>query len=269
MSAGQMIKFSLSKLIGELIGTFFLTIFFTSNEQGTILGGLFTLNVFIWKLSGSHFNPAVTLACMVRKTERMPVVLGIAYIVVQILGAYLGAMTYNFWMMGIPVLQYFDDFIMRSLVQELLSTFVFIVFFLSVTDTAMKFSSNDTLNCLINASGYVGARGIFYGQAYRKVLQNATTSYGAVMNPAIALGIALAGYFGEGWNSWKAIYLYPTVPFGAALLSVVFYEFIYKKTIQTLAHYGDEGDMANASLIQTEQDERMSRSKTKEFHPVR
>ena len=248
MSAGQMIKFSLSKLIGELIGTFFLTLFFTSKEQGTILGGLFTLNVFIWKLSGSHFNPAVTLACMVRRTERMPAVLGIAYIVVQILGAYLGALTVNFWLLGMPILEYFDDFIMRSLVQELLSTFVFITFFLSVTDTAMKFSSNDTLNCLINASGYVGARGIFYGQIWEKGL-NATTSYGAVMNPAIALGIALSGFFGEGWNSWRAIYLYPTVPFGAALLSVVFYEFIYKKTIQTLAHYGDEGDIANGSLV--------------------
>ena len=207
---------------------------------------------------------------MVRKTERMPVVLGIAYIVVQILGAYLGALTVNFWEMGMPILEYYDDFIMRALVQELLSTFIFITFFLSVTDTAMKFSSNDTLNCLINASGYVGARGIFYGQEFRSnSIIHATTSYGAVMNPAIALGIALSGFFGEGWNSWKAIYLYPTVPFGAALLSVVFYEFIYKKTIQTLAHYGDEGDMANASLIQTEQDERMSRSKTKEFHPVR
>ena len=100
---------------------------------------------------------------MVRKTERMPVVLGIAYIVVQILGAYLGALTVNFWEMGMPILEYYDDFIMRALVQELLSTFIFITFFLSVTDTAMKFSSNDTLNCLINASGYVGARGIFYG----------------------------------------------------------------------------------------------------------
>ena len=89
------------------------------------------------------------------------------------------------------------------------------------------------------------------------------------MNPAVALGICLSGFFGEGWDSWRAIYLYPTVPFGAALLSVVFYEFIYKKTIQTLAHYGDEGDMANAAGLMTEEDERMSRSKTKEFHPVR
>ena len=184
---------------------------------------------------------------MVRKTERMPAVLGIAYIVVQILGAYLGALTVNFWEMGMPILEYYDAFIMRALVQELLSTFIFVTFFLSVTDTAMKFSSNDTLNCLINASGYVGARGIFYGQEFRNYGNyHATTSYGAVMNPAIALGIAFSGYFGEGWNSWRAIYLYPTVPFGAALLSVLFYEFIYKKTIQTLAHYGDEGDIANA-----------------------
>ena len=116
MSLGQMIKFSLSKLIGEFIGSIFLTMFFCSRDQSVILGGLFTLNVFIWKLSGSHFNPAITLAFMIRRTERIPVGLGVAYIVVQCLGAYIGALIVNFYQLGLQVLEYYDPFIMRALV---------------------------------------------------------------------------------------------------------------------------------------------------------
>lgn len=81
MSCGQMIKFSLSKLIGEFIGTMFLTMFFTSMSQNVILAGLWMLTIFIWKLSGSHFNPAVTLSFMIRKSNKIPIGLGIAFIV--------------------------------------------------------------------------------------------------------------------------------------------------------------------------------------------
>lgn len=96
----------------------------------------------------------------------------------------------------------------------------------------MLFSHEAAINCLIIASSYVGARAVFFGQAFGG--KPATTSYGAVMNPAIALGICFSGFFGDGWDSWKAIYLYPTVPFGGAVLAVIFYEFIYKKSIMML-----------------------------------
>ena len=115
MSCGQMIKFSLSKLIGEFIGTFFFTMFFSSCNQSVIMAGLFMLNVFVWKLSGSHFNPAITLAFMIRRTEKMPFGLGLAYMLVQFLGAYFGALIVNFYGLGLPVLEYNDSFIMRAL----------------------------------------------------------------------------------------------------------------------------------------------------------
>lgn len=157
----------------------------------------------------------------------------------------------NFYRLGLPVLQYNDDFIMRALCQELFSTWIFIAFFLSVTDVKMQFSQEKAINCFILASSYVGCRAMFYGQVYGPD-KPATTSYGAVMNPAIALGIAFAGFFGDGWDSWKAIYLYPTIPFGGAILAVIFYELIYKKVIQTLAHLGDGDDMGG---VQEEADE--------------
>ena len=107
----QMIKFSLSKLVMEFTGTLFLTMFFTSGmglsvlasldptgdagdvtDAATSIGGgatstilllgLWILNIFFWKISGSHFNPAVTFAFMFRKDERkMHWKIAIAYIV--------------------------------------------------------------------------------------------------------------------------------------------------------------------------------------------
>jgi len=60
------------------------------------------------------------------------------------------------------------------------------------------------------------------------------------MNPAIAIGIQMSSLFSDGFDAWEAIYLYPTVPFGAAFLSVLFYELVYKKTQAFLAHDDDK-----------------------------
>ena len=87
------------------------------------------------------------------------------------------------------------------------------------------------------------------------------------MNPAIALGIALSGFLGDGWDSWKAIYLYPTVPFGGAVLAVIFYEFIYKKTIEALSHLAEEGDMGHVE--EGILDDNLMRQRTMLEHPVR
>lgn len=98
MTCGQMIKFSLSKLVVECFGTFMLTLFFYGGSQAIILSGLWILIVFAWKISGSHFNPAITLAFMFRKDAKVfPKALGISYIVVQILGAFLAALALVFF----------------------------------------------------------------------------------------------------------------------------------------------------------------------------
>jgi len=104
------------------------------------------------------------------------------------------------------------------------------------TDEKLHFSNEKAINCFILAASYVGARAMFAGNL------TTVTTYGAVMNPAIAAGIQLSSLFNEGFDAWKAIYLYPTVPFGAAFLSVLFYELVYKKTQAFLAHEDDHSD---------------------------
>ena len=52
----------------------------------------------------------------------------------------------------------------------------------------------------------------------------------------------MASLFNLGFSAWRALYLYPTVPFAGALLAAFFYEFIYKKTQAFLAHEDESND---------------------------
>ena len=94
----------------ELVGTFFLTLMFTSRFPATILLGLWILTIFFWKISGSHFNPAVSLAMMFRRDDRkMPITVGVAYILAQCLGGFVGGLLANFFTFNLPELIYVND----------------------------------------------------------------------------------------------------------------------------------------------------------------
>jgi len=67
------------------------------------------------------------------------------------------------------------------------------------------------------------------------------------MNPAVAIGISMSALVNNGFSAWKAIYLYPTTPFAASFLSVLFYELVYKKTQQFLSHGGEDDASDNSS----------------------
>ena len=83
------------------MGTLLLTSLYNSCYQASdgvgLFVGFFILLIFSARISGSHFNPAVTLAFMLRKdTGRFSRKLGICYILFQYLGAFLGSLiSYN------------------------------------------------------------------------------------------------------------------------------------------------------------------------------
>ena len=113
---------------------------------------------------------------------------------------------------------------------------MFVFLFMTNTDEKLLFSNEKAINCFILAASYVGSRAMFFGNS------RSVTTYGAVMNPAIAMGIQMSSLLSEGFDAWQAIYLYPVVPFAAAFLSVLFYELVYKKTQAFLAHEDDRSD---------------------------
>lgn len=84
LSLMQIIRNSILILLFEFIGTAFLTMIFntTASQDAGFIVGIWVLVIFGSKISGSHFNPAVTLAFMFRKdVGRFSRPLGIAYII--------------------------------------------------------------------------------------------------------------------------------------------------------------------------------------------
>ena len=97
-------------LLFEFLGTAFLTALFAAARADTaaLLCGFFILLIFSARISGSHFNPAITLAFMFRRDlGRFSRKLGLLYIVAQYLGAIVGALfSYNLFYaknLGLPL----------------------------------------------------------------------------------------------------------------------------------------------------------------------
>ena len=83
---GKTIRDSILILIFEFLGTMFLSLLYncaTMFEDITgFLLGFFVLLIFGAKISGSHYNPCVTLAFMLRRdVGRFSRALGFAYII--------------------------------------------------------------------------------------------------------------------------------------------------------------------------------------------
>ncbi len=89
------------KLVFEGFGTMFLTITFNCSQkvgmfqynQTAMLLSIWVLTIFGLRISGAHYNPALSIAHMLRKdTGSFPRPLALAYCFAQIAGAFVGAL---------------------------------------------------------------------------------------------------------------------------------------------------------------------------------
>ena len=133
-----MIKESFLILLFEFIGTAFLTLLFnTSDAQGSgFLLGFWVLIIFSARISGSHFNPAVTLAFIFRKeVSSFSRPLGFAYMIFQGLGGIAGALLSWFFLQHSgEVAVKSDSFIFQALVGETVGTFFLAFLYLTQTE---------------------------------------------------------------------------------------------------------------------------------------
>ena len=211
MTTGQLIKYSLSKLLYEMFGTMILTMLFVTTAevggQGPLLAGMWIMTIFCWRISGSHFNPAISVAYIFRKDRGgLPPKLVVFYILAQFLGAFLGGLFMNFLSFSLAAMDVVGTHWIRAMVQESLGTFIVVFFFMTQTEEKMLFSKEKAINCFIIAASYVAARCMFYGSAA------SASVYGACLNPAMALGITLASLFNNGFSAFKYIWIYPIMP---------------------------------------------------------
>jgi len=201
----------LAKLLTEFLGTMFLVLTISlvvSQSPGAAIGGLaigLALMVCIYMggaISGAHYNPAVTLAAIIRGA--ISPVAAVPYMIVQIVGALVGAYVGSL-LVGktISPTPGTDVSYGMAFLAELLFTFLLALVVLNVA-TSKKTSGN----------GYFG---VAIGMVVTVAAVAIGPISGACLNPAVAIGLcSIAGKFDQ-----LGLYL-PATFAGAALAAVVF-----------------------------------------------
>lgn len=185
----------MNKYITEFIGAFFwvLTVVLSANNGTGVMapvaiGAALAVMVYAGShISGGHYNPAVTLALLMRgKVDRSD---AIYYIVAQMLGGLVAAMMAVFLLncggsMDIRPVQHNP---LCSVLAEFIGTFALAYVVLNVA-TTRSHSDNP-----------------YYGAAIGLTLTAMAYALGSVsggaFNPTVALGISVAGmaYWGDLW----------------------------------------------------------------------
>src|SRR5687767_8876121 len=203
------------KYVVEFVGTFFLMTAITMAVSGGLgqfapvaIGGMLIVMVYAGgHISGAHYNPAVSLAIYLRGKlnggDLLP------YMVAQFLGGTLAVMLAGFLLesMGIPeptpkVLDIFP-----SLIAEIIGTFALVFVILNVA-TANRTAGNS-----------------YYGLAIGFTVLACAYAFGVVsggaFNPAVALGITMAGF-----TSWASIWIYLIGTFTGGALAAFLFQYV-------------------------------------------
>ncbi len=199
----------MKKFMTEFIGTFFLvlTIGLTviPGNAGVIaplaIGSVLMALVYAGgHISGAHYNPAVTLAVLMRgkcALSEVPI-----YLVAQIGGAAAAAFTAQFLVGPGTAAETID--VNKSLVAELLFTFALAYVVLNVA-TAKGTSGNSLYGLAI---GFIVMAGAF----------SVGSISGGAFNPAVAIAAPLMGLM-----DWNNIWIHISADFaGGALAAIVF-----------------------------------------------
>ena len=201
----------MNKYITEFIGTFFLVLtvgLVVIGGKGDFaplaIGSVLMVMIFAGgHVSGAHYNPAVTLAVLIR--GRIKVGEAIPYMIVQIAGGALAAFVVSYFLgdkMPTEAAPLADN--TKAVVAELLGTFALAYVVLNVA-TARGTSGNSTYGLAIG----------FTVLAMAYALGGIS---GGAFNPAVAVGISVMKL-----ASWGNFWVYLVGCFaGGALAGVVF-----------------------------------------------
>jgi aquaporin Z len=195
------------KYITEFIGTFFLVLVVALTGNPAAIGVTLTVMVFAGgHISGAHYNPAVTLAVLMRgKVSSQDAII---YMVVQVIAAIVAALLAKWYMgdMGAATMD-LSGKIVKAFLGELIGTFALAYVVLNVA----------------TSKGTTGNS--FYGLAIGLTVFAMASTFGSVsggaFNPAVAVGATVVKAF-----AFKNIWIYLVACFGGAFLAALVFNFI-------------------------------------------
>ena len=204
------------KYVVELVGTFFLLMAITMAVSGGLghfaplaIGTMLMVMVFAGgHISGAHYNPAVSVAVYLRGKLNAGDVL--PYIVAQFIGGTLAVMLSGFLLssMGVAEPSPKELDIVPSLIAELIGTIALVYVILNVA-TSSRTSGNS-----------------YYGLAIGFTVIACAYAFGGIsggaFNPAVALGITMAGY-----TSWASIWIFIVANFAGGVLGAFLFQYVH------------------------------------------
>jgi len=200
----------MGKYITEFIGTFFLVLVVALTGNAAAIGAVLMVMVFAGgHISGAHYNPAVTLAILIRgKISARDA--GI-YIIVQIIAAAIAALLARWYIPDFSVVALeLNGRILKAFISELLGTFALAYVVLNVA----------------TSKGTTGNS--FYGLAIGFTVFAMASTFGSIsggaFNPAVAIGATIIEAF-----AFKNIWIYLVACFGGGLLAALVFNFVNKE----------------------------------------
>ena len=237
------------KFFAELLGTFMLVFFGTGSAVVTlliandvtmgspgigVLGGLgdwiaialvFGLTVMVGiytlgKISGAHFNPAVTIGLLV--TKNIGLMDSIYYIIAQVIGACLGSIAL-FLCLGAPAvtiggLGATAPGLGVSYTQAMIAEFIGTFFLMLVV-----------MGVAVDDKAEPGFAGVSIGMTVAAVIAVLGAFTGASINPARTFGPYLMDMLLGGQNLWGYYPIYLIGPILGAICAALVYAYIAKE----------------------------------------
>jgi len=146
---------------------------------GGFLLGIFVLIIFGAKVSGSHYNPAVTLSFIFRRDAgKFSRPLGVAYILFQMIGGFFGGFLGYFFSENHMSFGVKSSYIFQSILAETIGSFFLAFLYLTQTENKTKISNDPAITTLIIASSYLAAM----------LMVSGPNEYLTPLNPAVAFG---------------------------------------------------------------------------------
>jgi glycerol uptake facilitator-like aquaporin len=184
---------------------------------------MFVTIMFSARISGSHFNPCITLGYMIGnvKIGKFDRILGFLYIAAQFAGAVLGCIFAKIFSGNTVDIEFGIESgdAMQTIILEIMGSFFLVFMYLTSTEEKTKFTKDAAIQTIILAGSYLGAM-LIAGVKME-------TLDASPVNPAIAIAFV---FFNPSTKAFGSVLIFGTMSFAGSILALIFFRFVYKKT---------------------------------------